>query len=152
MNPILKSTGRYAGFGILVMVSTAMAVHQMLPHTHTPKPAPADFGFGPRASAQGTYSARIEPQEKLKTGKMQNMIVTITDKAGKPVSGAKITVDGGMPQHGHGLPTQPKVTRELGNGAYQVEGVKFNMGGWWVFTFHVDAEAGCDSVTFNLGL
>jgi hypothetical protein len=61
-------------------------------------------------------------------------------------------VDGGMPQHGHGLPTKPLVTRQLGNGDHLVEGMKFNMGGWWVVKFRVNAAQGPDSVVFNLKL
>ena len=57
-----------------------------------------------------------------------------------------------MPQHGHGLPTKPQVTRELGNGDHLVEGMKFNMGGWWVVKFRVNAMAGSDSLVFNLKL
>ena len=72
--------------------------------------------------------------------------------AGAPVTGAAISIDGGMPQHGHGLPTKPQVTRELGSGDYLVEGMKFNMGGWWVVKFHVTAAAGRDSIAFNLKL
>jgi hypothetical protein len=30
--------------------------------------------------------------------------------------------------------------------------MKFNMGGWWVVKFGVDAAAGRDSVVFNLKL
>jgi hypothetical protein len=33
-----------------------------------------------------------------------------------------------------------------------VEGMRFNMGGWWVVKFRVDAPAGPDSVVFNLDL
>src|SRR5918911_1097661 len=72
--------------------------------------------------------------------------------AGAPVDSAAIAVDGGMPQHGHGLPTKPRVTRALGNGDHLVEGMKFNMGGWWVVKFRVDAAAGNDSLVFNLQL
>ena len=58
-----------------------------------------------------------------------------------------------MPQHGHGLPTKPRVTRALGHGDHLVEGMKFNMGGWWVVKFHVaSATAGADSVVFNVKL
>jgi hypothetical protein len=53
-----------------------------------------------------------------------------------------------MPQHGHGLPTRPRVTRELAGGVYEVGGVRFNMGGWWELKFTI----GGDTVTFNLGL
>ena len=42
--------------------------------------------------------------------------------------------------------------RPLGPGDYAVEGMKFNMGGWWVVKFRVAADAGRDSVTFNLKL
>jgi hypothetical protein len=44
------------------------------------------------------------------------------------------------------------VTRALGGGAHLVEGVKFNMGGWWTMKFTVEGAAGTDSVTFNLKL
>ena len=46
-----------------------------------------------------------------------------------------------MPRHGHGLPTKPRVTRPLGNGDHLVEGMKFNMGGWWVVKFRVASAA-----------
>jgi hypothetical protein len=68
------------------------------------------------------------------------------------VDGATFKVDGGMPAHGHGLPTKPKVTRALGEGRYQVDGVRFSMPGWWVLSFRIDGAAGTDSVTFNLKL
>jgi len=68
------------------------------------------------------------------------------------VDSATITVDGGMPQHGHGLPTKPRVTRQLGNGDHAVEGLKFNMGGWWVVKFRVQSEVGSDSLVFNVRL
>jgi YtkA-like len=72
---------------------------------------------------------------------------------GMAVDSVKIAVDGGMPQHGHGLPTKPRVTRDLGNGDHLVEGMKFNMGGWWVVKFRLSAPASAaDSLVFNLAL
>ena len=69
-----------------------------------------------------------------------------------PVEAAEIAVDGGMPRHGHGLPTAPAVTRVLGEGRFLIEGMKFNMPGWWEIELHVDGRAGADTVTFNLVL
>jgi hypothetical protein len=69
---------------------------------------------------------------------------------GQPVEGATILVDGGMPQHGHGLPTSPKVTEDLGNGDYRVEGMKFQMPGFWEVRFNINADGQSDSITFNL--
>jgi len=68
---------------------------------------------------------------------------------GKPVEKAVITVNGGMPQHGHGLPTSPQVTEDLGNGDYRVEGMKFQMPGWWDVRFNITANGRSDNVTFN---
>jgi hypothetical protein len=57
-----------------------------------------------------------------------------------------------MPDHNHGLPTQPEVTDDLGNGRYRLEGVKFSMPGRWVLRLSVEAPAGADEVLFNLKL
>jgi hypothetical protein len=78
--------------------------------------------------------------------------VALRDEKGRAVDGATITVDGGMPEHGHGLPTKPRVTKNAGNGMYVIEGVRFNMGGWWEFRLAIAGNAGADTVTFNLAL
>jgi len=116
------------------------------------RPAAEAFGFGPRFSAKRTYSATLEPQEPLRVRKLQTVAVLITDAQGHPVEGATISVDGGMPEHGHGLPTQPRITRALGGGVYEIEGVRFSMGGWWELKLAIDSAAGADTVTFNLSL
>lgn len=56
--------------------------------------------------------------------------IQLRSPSGEAVLGARIS-DGGMLQHGHGFPTQPGVTRELGDGRYLLEGMKFSMPGWW---------------------
>ena len=115
------------------------------------QPAADQFGFGPRTSAQNRYTATIEPPaQPLKPRRMMKLQVTIRDAAGHPVDGASIDVDGGMPQHGHGLPTKPRVTKNLGDGRYEIEGLRFNMGGWWELRLAVQSPAGADRVVFNL--
>ena len=115
---------------------------------------PADLDYGrTRASDGGAYRATILPAgDSIPKGKLHRWTLHLETAAGVPVERATVAVDGGMPQHGHGLPTRPRVTRPLGRGDYAVEGMKFNMGGWWVVKFRVAAEAGRDSVTFNLKL
>jgi hypothetical protein len=61
-------------------------------------------------------------------------------------------VDGGMPQHGHGLPTNPEVTEYLGNGDYLVEGMRFQMTGFWEVRFVINSGENSDSITFNLNV
>ncbi len=88
----------------------------------------------------------------VSVGKMYVWTVQLVTAAGAPVAQADIAISSGMPQHGHGLPTAPQVTKNLGDGRYQIEGVKFNMGGWWTFKLDVNGTTGNDAVTFNLVL
>ena len=116
------------------------------------RPAESEFGLGPRVSQAGMYSVTLEPVAPLVKRKLQKVRVRVQDGAGNAVDGATIQVDGGMPQHGHGLPTKPRVTAALGDGRYEIDGVRFNMGGWWEFKLAIVAGARTDSVTFNLNL
>ena len=116
--------------------------------------APKDLDYSrTRASVGGLYRATIRPTgDSIPKGRLQRWTLHLETTSGTVVDSAVVTMDGGMPQHGHGLPTKPRVTRALGNGDHLVEGVKFNMGGWWVVKFRVDAPAGRDSVVFNVQL
>jgi hypothetical protein len=117
------------------------------------RPPAEQFGFGPRTSDAKRYTATIAPPDQpLKPRRMLRVQVQIRDAAGKPVDNAMIDVDGGMPQHGHGLPTKPRVTRALGDGRYEIDGLRFNMGGWWELRLSVDSPAGADRVIFNLNV
>ena len=83
---------------------------------------------------------------------LHSWTVEVRTAAGDPVTGASVSLVGDMPKHGHGLPTEPEVTKELGEGKYRVEGMKFSMPGWWVVTFHVAVGDARESATFNLYL
>lgn len=115
---------------------------------------PADSEFGrTRVGTAGVYRATIKPAgDTIPKGTLQQWTLHLETVSGAPVDSARITVDGGMPQHGHGLPTKPLVTTVLGQGDHLVEGMKFNMGGWWVVKFRIAAAAGADTVVFNLKL
>jgi hypothetical protein len=105
-----------------------------------------------RATAKGLYHLGIEPEAgSIQQGSLHNWIVTVKSADGQPVVGARLSVDGGMPQHGHGLPTRPQAS-DIGDGRYRVEGVRFNMSGWWVLKLGVDGPAGSDAAEFNLVL
>ena len=138
--------------GALLAATAACGHLAMMGNGSVQRPAAQAFGLGPRVSTKQTYTATLQPQEPLRVRRLQSVPVLITDAKGVPVESAVISVDGGMPEHGHGLPTQPRVTRALGNGLYEIEGVRFNMGGWWELKLAIDSPAGADSVTFNLSL
>lgn len=106
-----------------------------------------------KPTAAGLYKAAIAPQSAPATvGQMHAWTVTLQTANGAPVEAARIGIKGGMPQHGHGLPTAPQVTKSLGQGRYLVEGMKFNMRGWWTLDLAIDGPKGTDTVTFNLVL
>ena len=91
-------------------------------------------------------------QDRVPVNKIHQWTLHVETADGQLVENATITVDGDMPEHGHGLPTRPQVTEYLGNGDYLVEGVKFQMGGWWVMDFTITAESLTDAVHFNMTL
>ena len=106
-----------------------------------------------RKSDGGLFQATITPSvDPIPVNQIHTWTLHVETSGGQAVAGAKIVVDGKMPQHSHGLPTEPEVTKDLGNGDYLVEGMKFQMSGWWVVTFQITANDQTDSVTFNLML
>lgn len=145
-----RRTVKIAVVATTTLFAAGCLLHVLMPHAHAPDVS--EFGMGPRRSAEGIYTATLISDEALQTRALQTVRIAVTDALGNPVEGAAIAVDGGMPAHGHGLPTRPRVTRELGDGAYLVEGLRFNMGGWWVLEFEVSAPVGTDRITFNLNL
>jgi hypothetical protein len=94
-----------------------------------------------------TVTSELEP---LTINQIHNWRVHVETPDGQPVDAAEITIDGGMPQHNHGFPTVPEITDFLGDGDYLVEGVRFNMPGWWEMKFEIGADGEQDAVTFNI--
>ncbi|MGF6970968.1 hypothetical protein OKW43_008063 [Paraburkholderia sp. WC7.3g] len=105
-------------------------------------------------TSTGKYVVALEPPKPgVHIGQIQTWRITLRDASGQLVRGAMIDVSGGMPQHGHGLPTQPQVVQEQGDaGHYLLEGMKFSMTGWWTIKLEVKSPIGTDVVTFNVVL
>lgn len=105
-----------------------------------------------RTTDNGKFNVSFTSEEAIVINQMHSWTLHVETADGQPVENATILVDGGMPQHGHGLPTVPQVTEYLGDGNYLVEGMKFQMGGWWEVRFDITAGDVNDTVTFNLTL
>ena len=104
-----------------------------------------------RPSDKGLFNVSYTPSSStIPVNQMHQWTLHVETADGQPVENATITLDGDMPQHGHGLPTSPQVTQYLGNGDYLVEGLKFQMGGWWVMDFVITAQGQSDTVQFNM--
>ena len=105
-----------------------------------------------RTTDNGKFKVSFASEEAIVINQMHSWTLHVETADGQIVENATILVDGGMPQHGHGLPTVPQVTEYLGNGDYLVEGMKFQMGGWWEVRFDITDGETNDTVTFNLTL
>lgn len=136
--------------GVLIVLAVVYQGAMMM--SMSPVPANLDLSTT-RTSAQGLFKGTIRPgMDPIPTNQIHTWTLHVETPDGQPVENATITLKGGMPQHGHGLPTQPVVSQYLGKGDYLVEGMDFQMTGWWVVDFDVNAGGKSDRVSFNLML
>lgn len=111
----------------------------------------ADPASGWPLQSEGTQlRATLEPRDgEVEIGAFQPWILTLEKPGTGPIEQAQIVIGGGMPGHGHGMPTQAVVTDYLGEGRYLIEGVKLNMAGRWVIAVAVSAPGGRDRLIFE---
>ncbi|MEM9208059.1 MAG: FixH family protein [Pseudomonadota bacterium] len=115
--------------------------------------APTDTAADTWSSAGGLYRLEVRPDASaLRINTLHSWILTLSDADGEPVTGAQFEVTGGMPEHNHGLPTEPVVTAEEVTGTYRLEGVRFHMHGYWEVRVRVAADAGRDTILLKLEL
>lgn len=137
--------------GGLVLVYL-IAMNMMMAQMNSEVPADLDYSTT-RLSENGLFNVTYTASTGMvPVNQLHQWTLHIETADGQAVENATITVDGDMPQHGHGLPTQPRITKNLGNGDYLVDGVKFQMGGWWVMDFNITADGQTDAVHFNMML
>jgi cytochrome c peroxidase len=96
---------------------------------------------------QFTIRSQVLP---IPLNKLHSWTVKITKVDGDPVQPLEILIDGGMPRHQHGLPTQPAITRYQGNGEYLIEGLQFQMEGVWQLRFKCLDDNGWDQIIFKI--
>src|SRR5215213_6979587 len=115
---------------------------------------PSDLDYSTtRSSNKGLFNVSYTASTgTVPVNQMHQWTLHIESADGRRVEDATINVDGDMPQHGHGLPTSPRVTKYLGNGDYLVDGMKFQMGGWWLMDFTISTRDQTDAVHFNMML
>jgi hypothetical protein len=123
--------------------------HAML---HAPPPEDLDYSTE-KLTANNIFNVNYNSiGGSIRINRIHSWELTITDADGQPVNDAEVTVVGDMPEHGHGLPTQPEVFKMGVGGLYRIDGMKFQMPGWWVITISVMADGKHDDVSFNLNI
>jgi YtkA-like len=96
-----------------------------------------------------TFESEVNP---IRINRIHSWILHLQTAGGSPVSGAEIKMQGGMPEHNHGLPTMPLITGSREDGVYRVEGVRFHMTGHWELEFVIKTGSDEDSVDISLEL
>ncbi len=109
--------------------------------------------FQAKPTEQGHFRISIQSQvSPIPLNQPHAWVVHIESPDGTPVQPKRILLGGGMPQHGHGFPTQPSITRYLGEGDWLIEGMQFNMAGQWQVRFELLDDNGWDRATFNFSI
>ena len=104
-------------------------------------------------SSRGLYRVSfLSSIEPIEINRIHEWVLHIETVDGEPVEQATLNILGGMPEHDHGLPTSPRVTAELGNGDYRVQGLRFHMAGDWLIEIAIDDGVRTDSVAITLTL
>ena len=117
------------------------------------RPASLDVSLD-RLTDQRHYRVKIASEtDPVPLSRVHQWSVQVMSADGKPVAGATLRVDGGMPEHRHGLPTAPRVEETAVPGSYRIRGMKFSMTGWWVLKLDIREPGGrADKTTFNVVL
>lgn len=135
-------------FTLLRATTLALSLAALSACMNSKPPRDLDLSLSRPTSAQ-RYVVELAPPETVRVNQIHSWRVTVKTPSGEPVPQAAIRVSGGMPEHGHGFPTQPRVTAQAQPGQYLLEGMKFNMTGWWEIKLDVASAHGQDGVTFN---
>ena len=104
-------------------------------------------------TGQGTYLVGLmSTPEEISVDEAFSLTLTVRDSSGAPLSESlEVRVDGFMPDHGHGMNTEARVA-DMGDGCYQVEGMRFHMPGEWVVYVDVVTGETTERATFDYRL
>ncbi len=145
----MTSIAKRLFFLLLLLTSSQAMCEQATTSTENSSEANRAFTV---SSKQSLFNVSAYPRalESIPVNQFHQWVITVTDQNKQAVFPARISIGGGMPLHGHGLPTQPMVTKHLGNGQYLIEGVKFNMDGPWKLLVHIMTPSQQDTAEINL--
>ncbi len=139
-------------FGLLSMMLCSLCLSACADKESEPEtPAKEDLVWQ-QMSEQGAFDVTLDPQlsDSVAINEFLEWVLTVKTPDGKAVAPARVSVSGGMPAHGHGLPSQPQVSEHTEDGKYLVKGLKFNMNGGWELAFDIQSEDQRDKVNFDI--
>jgi hypothetical protein len=95
-----------------------------------------------------SYESQLEP---IAINQIHSWTLHITNNDGQAVNNAVVTIVGGMPEHNHGLATEPTI-EAIGNGSYLLQGLRFHMMGYWELELTIVVGNVSDKVMIPLEL
>jgi hypothetical protein len=120
---------------------------------------PGRWGVEQRQTQTGYYLVDVAfdpPRPAM--GELFSAVATVRTRDGQPLDVGKVALDARMPQHNHGMETDPVdwpgeceadgKTCKHPNGLYRADGFKFHMPGAWTVTVDVSGPRGPDSTSF----
>ncbi len=101
----------------------------------------------------GKYAVTLSPEgSEIPIGPLHSWVLELRTADDETFVPRQLGIYGGMPEHGHGLPSEPQPTEQLAAGEYRIDGVRFNMAGRWQMTVGVVGPAGADKITFDFNV
>ncbi|HEV2515688.1 MAG TPA: FixH family protein [Devosia sp.] len=131
--------------GLLLAAAAAKGIMMLLP-----VPANLDLSTT-RVSERGTFTATVVTGPVV-VGEPMSWAFKLKASDGSVIDPSTLSLDGGMPQHGHGLPRAPSQASATNNGTFVFSGIEFSMRGWWVINIHRTTASGADQAVFNFQL
>ena len=101
-----------------------------------------------QTSVKGQLQSELQCVTAPAVGDFQNCTLNLNSTQTLP-SDLTIAMDGGMPAHGHGLPTAPKVVATDKVGEYRIEGLKYSMTGEWLLGFMLQSKSMNDKIVYK---
>ena len=98
----------------------------------------------------GKITARLLIPEPVDMTKMFVLPVRLDDQSGRPIGRAQVVVNATMPEHGHGMMTEPKPSTQMEcdtkgmclakKGRFLMDGFRLHMSGSWLFSVKVTTD------------
>ena len=103
--------------------------------------------FGPIESHEGSVRGEVVRVDRIGGG--QRWIVRVETSAAVPIDSVELRVRALMPETDRAMQPAPSVTW-LGNGRYEISGLRFEPAGWWNVGLEIGGALRGDSLAFNL--
>ena len=101
-----------------------------------------------QTSVKGQLQSELQCVTAPTVGDFQNCSLKLKSTQALP-SDLTIAMEGGMPAHGHGLPTAPKVVATGKVGEYRIDGLKYSMTGEWLLGFMLQSKSLNDKIVYK---